>query len=64
MRSRIEEELGAPVEELFAAFDQTPIAAASIGQVYRATLPDGTTVAVKVQRPGVTETMEIDLRSW
>ena len=61
MRPRIEAELGAPVEELFATFDQTPLAAASIGQVYKATLPDGTAVAVKVQRPGVTETMEIDL---
>ena len=61
MRARIEQELGAPVEELFAEFDETPIAAASIGQVYKAALPDGTPVAVKVQRPGVTETMEIDL---
>jgi ubiquinone biosynthesis protein len=61
MRPRIEAELGAPVEDVFATFDHEPIAAASIGQVYRATLDDGTTVAVKVQRPGVTETMEIDL---
>ena len=61
MRPRIEAELGAPVEELFATFDREPLAAASIGQVYRATLDDGTPVAVKVQRPGVTETMEIDL---
>jgi ubiquinone biosynthesis protein len=61
MRPRIEAELGAPVEELFATFDQTPLAAASIGQVYKATLADGTIVAVKVQRPGVTETMEVDL---
>lgn len=62
MRVRVEEELGAPVAELFVEFDATPIASASIGQVYRATLADGARVAVKVQRPGVTETMEIDLQ--
>ena len=61
MRVRIESELGGPVDTLFSVFDTTPLAAASIGQVYRAALPDGTPVAVKVQRPGVTETMEIDL---
>lgn len=61
MKARIEEELEGTVEDLFATFDPEPIAAASIGQVYRATLPDGALVAVKVQRPGVSETMEIDL---
>ena len=61
MKTRIEAELGASVEDLFESFDEEPLAAASIGQVYRATLPDGTPVAVKVQRPGVTEAMEIDL---
>ncbi len=49
------------VHEVFASFDPVPVAAASIGQVYRATLPDGTEVAVKVQYPGVAEAVESDL---
>jgi ubiquinone biosynthesis protein len=61
MRERLEAELGAPLEDLYATFDEVPVASASIGQVYRATLRDGTPVAVKVQRPGVTEEMELDL---
>jgi ubiquinone biosynthesis protein len=61
MRNRLETELGASVETMFQKFDPEPLAAASIGQVYRATLPDGTPVAVKVQRPGVTNAMETDL---
>ena len=58
---RIEEELGAPPQEIYASFDETPLAAASIGQVHRATLPGGRKVVVKVQRPGVTEQMAVDL---
>src|SRR5262245_17095763 len=42
-----------PVEEVFATFDRTPAASASVAQVHFATLPDGTTVAVKVLRPGI-----------
>src|SRR5215218_3482228 len=47
----IEGELGAPVDELFAAFDPVPLGSASIGQVHRAVLRGGETVAIKVQRP-------------
>ena len=58
---RISDELGAPPEEVYASFETEPLAAASIGQVHRATLPDGRRVVVKVQRPGVTEQMAVDL---
>ncbi|MDZ7924508.1 MAG: AarF/ABC1/UbiB kinase family protein [Marinagarivorans sp.] len=45
----------------FKAFDATPIAAASIGQVHRATLPDGTVLAIKVQYPGVADSIDADV---
>ena len=57
----ITEELGRPPEEVFASWDPEPIAAASIGQVHRAITQDGRAVAVKVQYPGIAETMAADL---
>lgn len=57
----IEQELGDDIEHLFASFDATPLAAASIGQVHGATLHDGREVVVKVQRPGVDRVIRQDL---
>jgi predicted unusual protein kinase regulating ubiquinone biosynthesis (AarF/ABC1/UbiB family) len=55
------EDFGATPEEVFATWDPVPIASASIGQVHRATLHDGTQVVTKVQYPGVAEAIESDL---
>ena len=57
----IREELGLPPDRAFARWDAEPIAAASIGQVHRAITHDGRAVAVKVQYPGIAETMAADL---
>ncbi len=59
----IREELGAPLDRVFAEFDERAFAAASIGQVHRATTLDGDEVVVKVQYPGVAEAVDSDLRS-
>ena len=61
VRQIIIEELGAPPEELYATFNPQPFAAASTAQVHRATLHDGTAVAVKVQRPYINTQMKADI---
>jgi len=63
IRDVIEMDLGATPEELFADFSRTAMAAASLGQVHRATLKDGTQVAVKVQYPGAVASVEGDLKN-
>ncbi|RDI74982.1 putative unusual protein kinase [Gaiella occulta] len=62
VREVVETELGLTVEQAFTAFDEHPIAAASIGQVHRATLPNGQQVVVKVQRPAAPRQVESDLQ--
>ena len=57
----VEGDLEQPLSAVFPVFETEPFASASIGQVHRAELPDGTPVAVKVQRPGVREQVEVDL---
>ncbi|MHB8060747.1 MAG: ABC1 kinase family protein [Gaiellaceae bacterium] len=61
VRRVIQEDFDQSLERLFVEFDETAVAAASIGQVHRAVLPNGHVVAVKVQRPGAPEQIESDL---
>jgi ubiquinone biosynthesis protein len=61
VETTIREDLGQPIERLFTEFDERPLAAASIGQVHRATLPNGRRVVVKVQRPNAPRQIEADL---
>jgi ubiquinone biosynthesis protein len=62
LRPQIEEDLGAPLDEIFTEVDTTPLAAASVAQVHRATLKDGTRVVLKIQRPGIRPKIESDMR--
>ncbi|QXP92774.1 ubiquinone biosynthesis protein UbiB [Methylococcus capsulatus] len=62
LRWQLERDLGAPVDKVFAEFDVRPIAAASIAQVHRARLLTGEEVVVKIRRPGITKTIDADLR--
>jgi ubiquinone biosynthesis protein len=61
IRARIETELGRPIAEVFATFDDVPLAAASLAQVHAATLLDGTRVVVKVQVPGIEDVIAADI---
>ncbi len=62
VRQVVETELGAPLDSIFESFDQTPLAAASIGVTHRAVLRDGRQVIVKVQRPDVEQSVAVDGR--
>ena len=65
IRKRLEEEFGDKLDEHFQSIDEVPLAAASIAQVHRAVLKDGTNVVLKIVRPGIEEVIEsdIDIRS-
>jgi predicted unusual protein kinase regulating ubiquinone biosynthesis (AarF/ABC1/UbiB family) len=63
MRKVMESDLDEPLEDVFASLDEDAVAAASIGQVYRARLHDGRDVAVKVQYPGVAQAVRADLQN-
>ena len=62
IKQQVEKELGQSLDKAFKHFDEQPFAAASIGQVHKATLPNGTLVVVKVQYPGVDTACESDLK--
>jgi predicted unusual protein kinase regulating ubiquinone biosynthesis (AarF/ABC1/UbiB family) len=59
----LKDELGTPIDQAFSDFEEEAFAAASIGQVHRATTTDGRAVAVKIQYPGIAEAVETDLRN-
>ena len=61
VKEQLEWELDGSLDELLASFETEPVAAASLAQVHQATLPSGEEVVVKVQRPDVKETIEVDL---
>jgi ubiquinone biosynthesis protein len=61
IRACIEEELGQPIDQVFAHFDETPMAAASLGQVHAATLTSDQEVVVKIQRPDIEHVIDVDL---
>ena len=62
LRAQLRADLGGEPETVFARFDVAPLAAASIAQVHRAQLHDGTEVVVKIRRPGILDVIEADLR--
>ena len=61
LRAKVAAELGRPIDDVFATFDDTPLGSASIAQVHAATLKDGQAVVVKVQRPNIHRVVEADL---
>ena len=63
IKQRIEEELKNPIEKVFSSFSTEPIAAASLAQVHKASLPDGRQVAVKVQYPDVAALVDLDMQN-
>ncbi len=64
IRQQIEQSFRQPLETLFSSFDETPVGAASIAQVHRATTPDGRQVAVKVLRPGIIQQFNRDIETY
>jgi len=64
IREQLSQALGKPPEEIFSSFDETPIAAASLGQVHKAVLRTGEAVAIKVQYPGIERIIETDIRMF
>ena len=64
IKAVLNKELGGPVENFFAEFEDQPLSSASIGQVHKATLPDGTPVVIKVQYPRIRDIIKADLKTF